>query len=178
MIKIGGLFDLRSLTMLAALFVASPAHSTELVDLLTGQLGVTQAQAEGGAGSLFRLAQQNLSATDFRTVANAIPGIDGLMGAAPALESAGGSALGGGSRTLSGVTSMLGGQTGGLAQQAGDMAGQASGSLGATTALADSFSQLGMGSDMIGQFIPIILDYTESQGGQQAMSLLRSAWLP
>jgi len=36
-----------------------------LVDLLSSQLGVTKDQAEGGTGSIFQLAKQNLSVEDY-----------------------------------------------------------------------------------------------------------------
>lgn len=63
----------------------------ELIGALTKELGVTADQARGGAGSVFALAKSKLSPGDFSQVANAVPGMDGLLKAAPAL---GGSALG------------------------------------------------------------------------------------
>ena len=50
-----------------------------LVDLLTSQLGVTKNQAEGGAGSIFQSAKQNLSVEDFSSIAKAVPGIDKML---------------------------------------------------------------------------------------------------
>jgi len=44
------------------------AEDMELVDLLSSQVGVTTHQAEGGAGSIFQLAKQNLSVEDFASV--------------------------------------------------------------------------------------------------------------
>ena len=41
--------------------------------------------------------------------------------------------------------------------------------------LAQQFSALGMDGGMIEKFIPIVLDYVKSEGGTQAMSLLKSA---
>jgi hypothetical protein len=41
--------------------------------------------------------------------------------------------------------------------------------------LADSFSKLGLAPDMVNQFVPVILDFVQSEGGQQAMTLLKSA---
>lgn len=53
---------------------AKGAASGQLTGLLTKQLGVTQNQAEGGVGSMLKLAQEKLSAGDFDMVAKAVPG--------------------------------------------------------------------------------------------------------
>jgi hypothetical protein len=59
------------------------AADMDLVDLLSSQLGVTKDQAEGGAGSIFQLAKQNLSVKNFSTVAKGVPGIDQMIGRTP-----------------------------------------------------------------------------------------------
>ena len=41
--------------------------------------------------------------------------------------------------------------------------------------LAQQFSALGMESGMIGKFIPVLLDYVKSEGGSEAMNLLKNA---
>ena len=46
-----------------------------------------------------------------------------------------------------------------------------------TAALTDSFSSLGLSPDMVGKYTDIILDYVQSEGGQQAMTLLKNALL-
>jgi hypothetical protein len=56
-----------------------------LVGSLTDQLGVTNEQAIGGAGLLFDYAQEQLPSADFAKIADAVPGIDGLMGQATQL---------------------------------------------------------------------------------------------
>jgi hypothetical protein len=50
-----------------------------LVNLLASQLGVTQNQATGGAGSVLSLAQGKLPPMDFNTLTTLIPGSEGLM---------------------------------------------------------------------------------------------------
>lgn len=47
-------------------------------------------------------------------------------------------------------------------------------SLGGGT-LTDQFSALGMGGDMIGKFVPVLLDYVGSTGGSDTMSMLKGA---
>ena len=41
--------------------------------------------------------------------------------------------------------------------------------------VAQQFSALGMDSGMVGKFIPVLLDYVKSEGGTEAMSLLKNA---
>ncbi|MBN1855632.1 MAG: DUF2780 domain-containing protein [Dehalococcoidia bacterium] len=122
----------------------------ELVDQLTRSLGVSPTQAQGGAGLLLKQAQENLGEGDFSKVSAAVPGIDSLIGAAPA---AGGGALGG----LGKMASGLGGGAGGL------------------LSLAGGFSSLGMDSGMIGKFVPVVLSFVQSKGGDSAKAVLEKA---
>jgi hypothetical protein len=50
------------------------------------------------------------------------------------------------------------------------------GSLGKMAGLYDSFSKLGLSKDMVGQFIPLILDYSKSKGGEIVSNLLKTAF--
>ena len=59
------------------------ATASELVGALTQKLGVTEQQATGGAGAMFGLAQSKLSPDNFRQVARVVPGMEGLLQAAP-----------------------------------------------------------------------------------------------
>jgi hypothetical protein len=117
--------------------------SVELIDQLTKSLGVSEAQAQGGAGMLFKQAKEKLSGDDFSRVSAVVPGIASLIGAAP---SAGGGFLG----------KLFGG------------GGKASGIAG----LAGGFSKLGLDGSMIGKFIPIILSFVQSKGGDGVKSIL------
>ncbi len=119
----------------------------ELTDLLTKGLGVSEAQANGGAGLLFKLAKDKLGAGDFSKVSAVVPGMDSLLGAAPA---AGGGMLGG-------ISKMFGG-AGGLAS------------------LAGGFSKLGMDGSMVSKFVPIILQFVQSKGGDGVKGLLEKVF--
>jgi hypothetical protein len=121
----------------------------ELVQQLVQGAGVSSSQAEGGAGLLFGLVKDQLSSGDFSQVADAVPGIEGLIDAAP--DSGGG--LGG---MLGGVASALGGSE-----------------LGNLASLASGFSKLDLDASMIGKFIPIVLSYLQSQGGDGLASLVK-----
>ncbi|MFH1156090.1 MAG: DUF2780 domain-containing protein [Pseudomonadota bacterium] len=136
-----------------ALVIPVQAEEIGLVDLLVSKLGVTTPQAEGGAGSIFQLAKSNLSTDDFSSIAKSVPGMDSLLAAAP-------KETGGTTGALKGMSSMLGGSAGKL----GGMAG-----------LTGSFEKLGLGSDMVGKFVPVVLDYVNGKGGASVMNLLKSA---
>ncbi|MEM7595151.1 MAG: DUF2780 domain-containing protein, partial [Cyanobacteria bacterium P01_A01_bin.83] len=56
----------------------------ELIQQLTQGLQVDEAQAKGGAGLIFKMAQEQLGDNEFAQVASAIPGISNLIGEAPA----------------------------------------------------------------------------------------------
>ena len=139
-----------SMLFLICCITYTPTYAGDLglVDLLSSQLGVIKGQAEGGAGSIFQLAKQNLSVEDFSSIAKAVPGIDKMMGAAPKLE--------GGS--LKGISSMMG-----------------SNKIGGMASLTSSFEKLGLSGDMVNKFMPIILDYVNKNGGEHAMNLLKGA---
>ena len=127
------LFTLNGCSSVSGL-VGGSAGASPLISLLTSQLGVSNEQATGGASALFGLAKSNLSAGDFSTVSNALPGVGSLLGKAPASSE------------------------GGLAGVAGQ------------------FSQLGMGSDMVGKFTPVVLGYAQSAGGDNVMNLLKGVF--
>jgi len=121
----------------------------ELVQMLVQQLGVSDEQASGGAGLLFKLAQNKLSSGEFVQVADAVPGIEGLISSAP---QAGG----------------LAGALGGLASSFGGGGGQLAG----LAELAGGFKNLDLDSDMIGKFIPIVLSFVQSKGGDTLKQIL------
>ena len=127
------------------------AQTSELVGLLTSQLGVSEPQAAGGAGSLFNFAKGQMSASDFDLVSNALPEIDDLMDSAPQS----------GDGVLGSAGALLGGSSGGQENMAG---------------VADAFSSLGMSPDMVNKFVPEILKYAQSAGNEQAMELLQTAF--
>jgi len=122
------------------------ADTSKLIGSLVDKLGVSEEQATGGAGAIFKEGKNNMSSDDYSQLLNAVPGIDSLISAAPQAGGLGGKA-----------SSLLGGS-------AGSMAG-----------LADSFSKLGLSPEMVNQFVPIVLDFVQSEGGQQTMTLLKNA---
>ena len=119
----------------------------DLLNQLTQGLGITGDQAKGGAGLLFQLAKDKLGDDDFGKVAEAVPGLGDMLKAVPS---------GGIGAVLGGAVSALGG-----GEDAGGLA-----------SLAGGFSQLGLDSGLIQKFIPIILSFVQSKGGDVVKNLL------
>ena len=123
----------------------------DLIQQLTQNLKVDETQAKGGAGLIFKMAREQLGDGDFARVANAVPGISSLIGESPS-----------GGKGIAGAI-------GGLA---GAMGGGSGGQLSNMAALAGGFSQLGLNPGMASKFIPIILSFTQSQGGEGVKNIL------
>ncbi len=143
----------------AALSADSPG-AMELVGILTDKLDVTEDQAAGGAGALFQSAKESLPENDYARVSSAIPGLSRLIEAAPAVsEAAGGFSdkIGGGGKGLEGLAK--------TAQNLDRLAG-----------VQNQFSQLGLDPGMVSRFIPLILDFANSAGGETVMNLLKGVW--
>ena len=121
--------------------------SPELVGMIVKSLKVTPDQAIGGSGALFDLAKSRLKPEEFSQVADAVPGMDGFLKAAP---QQGGSGLGS-------LGSALSGGQGGLASVAG------------------AFGSLGLSPDMVSKFIPVITQFVQAKGGANVASLLMGA---
>jgi hypothetical protein len=124
----------------------------ELIEQLVKNLGVSEDAAKGGAGLLFQMAKDKLGTGDFSKIAGVVPGISDMMKSAP--ESGG---------LLGGIGKIASGFGGGASQ------------LGNLASLAGGFSKLGLDSGMIGKFIPIILTFVQSKGGDVAKALLEKA---
>jgi hypothetical protein len=114
----------------------------ELVGHLAKDLNITPAQAQGGAGALLGLAKSKLTADEFSKVGSALPNIDGLLKAAPAVTGGGG------------VLGNLGGAVGGLAS------------------LAGAFKALGLTPEMALKMAPSLLNFVKGKGAAEAAGLL------
>jgi Protein of unknown function VcgC/VcgE (DUF2780) len=128
------------------------ASQMSLTDTLTRQLGISQNQALGGSGAIFKAAQGNMSPQDFTTLSQSVPEMNDMLSAAPEPDPI--------SSMTGGVSSMMGGSDTNLTS---------------TASLASSFQQLNLSPDMVGKFMPIVTDYIQNTGGQAAAGLLQSA---
>lgn len=123
--------------------------SPELVGNLTKKLSITPEQAIGGSGALFGLAKTRLKPEDFGKVAEAVPGMDGLLKAAPKQDAS--------TDALGALGSMLPGKAGGLAS------------------VATSFKSLGLSPAQAVKFVPIMTKFVDLKGGAKAAELLAGA---
>ncbi|GHC24899.1 hypothetical protein GCM10010082_17050 [Kushneria pakistanensis] len=115
-------------------------QASQLIEQLTGQLGVSKTQAIGGSAALLAAAKSQLGGDQFNQLSNQAPGVDGLLSSAQA---------------LSGSQSMLSRLSG--------MGGNGQG--GNTSSLTSSaFSMLGMDAGMVSQFAPVMLNYLGQEG--------------
>jgi len=128
------------------------AEDSGLIGILTSKLGVSDEQAEGGAGSIFKLAKQGLSDQDYSSLSSKIPGIEKMIGASPEPEEKSG--------LFSSISSMFGGGSDTIDKMAG---------------LKSSFEKLGLDGEMVGKFLPIIYDYVKEKFGEKVMSSLKDA---
>jgi len=139
---------------------SASAGAMNLVKMLTSQLDVTEKQATGGAGSLFGMAKELLPKTDYSKVAGAIPGIGDLIKSAPAV-----------SKTTADSSDKLVDLTQGLGAIT-----EAVGKAGKYAAVYDQFKKLGLDMNMVSKFVPVILSFAESAGGETVMKILKSVW--
>lgn len=121
----------------------------QLTDMLMKGVGVTQAQAQGGAGALLQLAQNKMQAKDFAQLAQVIPNLQNLLSAVPAL------------------------------QQTSTLAGNSGGTISNLLTVVSIFQQLGISPAQMQKFLPLLLDYvnTTQGGGAMMTKLLSSAIL-
>jgi hypothetical protein len=123
----------------------------DLVGTLVSQLGINKDQAQGGAGAIFKAAQDRLGGGEFDKLLGGIPGVKDLLSKAPA--------AGGG----------LGGMLGGLASKMGG------GDMAQAAQLLSAFSSLGLNKDTAMKFIPVIMQFLQSQGGPELVTKVRAA---
>ena len=119
----------------------------ELIDSLTKSLGISGAQAEGGAAVLLKAAKDKLGAAEFDSQLGSVPGLSDLLKKAPA--------AGGG----------LGGLLGGLA---GAMGGNAA----LISSIVGGFGKLGLKAEDAKKFVPIIMGFLRTKVGPDVVSNL------
>ncbi|HJZ79964.1 MAG TPA: DUF2780 domain-containing protein [Pyrinomonadaceae bacterium] len=121
--------------------------SPELVGQLTKQLSIKPEQAIGGLGTIFGFAKTKLKPDDFLKIANVVPGMDGLLKAAPILKP-------NANDPLSQMGTMLPGKAGAIASMGG------------------AFKQLGMSPQMAMKFLPVMTQFLKLKGGANVAGLL------
>jgi len=124
----------------------------ELIDNLTRSLGITGAQAEGGAAVLLKAAKDKLGAAEFDSHLGSVPGLGDLLKKAP--SSGGGGGLGG----------LLGG-----------LAGAMGGNAALISTVLGGFGKLGLKAEDAKKFVPIILGFLRTKVGPDVVSKLEAA---
>ncbi|WP_428618124.1 DUF2780 domain-containing protein [Shewanella sp.] len=127
---------------------ATQTQNNDLVGSVMSQLSLNQNQAEGGLGSLLSLAKTTLGGDSFGPIAEAIPGIDGLLSAAPQLDSDSGMS--------------------GLLSKAGDLGS----SLQGGAKVYDSFEKLGISKELAMPMVDIVKGYLDANAGAGTTDLL------
>lgn len=125
---------------------AAAKASPELVGALSKEIGASPEQAAGAAGALFGVAQSRLKPEEFSQVSAAVPGMDALLKASPALGAA--------PTGTAGALSQLGGSAAGLG------------------AAASAFSKLGLSPGLVAKAVPILTSFVSKSGGANVGSLL------
>ena len=135
----------------ASTAAAAVKGSPDLVNALSKELGSTPEQAAGAAGALFGLAKTRLTSDQFAQIAQAVPGMDSLLSAAPPAGTSGtGSGIGGA------LPSIPGGAAG-------------------LSSATSAFSKLGLRPDMVAKAIPVLSSFVSKSGGADVANLLTGA---
>jgi hypothetical protein len=127
---------------------AAAKASPELIGALSKKIGATPEQAAGAAGALFGLAKSRLEPDQFSKLAQAVPGMDSLLKAAPAAEGAGASG---------GALEQIAGKVGGL------------------PAVASAFSKLGLKPEMAPKAAAALVSFVTKSGGSGLGKVLAGA---
>ena len=116
---------IRFATLLCLALVPAFAKAGALTDLLIAQVGVSQFQADGGVGSIFKLARVQMTPENFQKLRTVVPGLDTYLGAAPVFLPNEAPATG--ARSGAGQTAALTGLAGGGSAQGAQLASLAGG---------------------------------------------------
>ena len=127
----------------------STAVQGSLTDTLVKQLNISNEQAQGGAGALFRLAKSKLDAGQFAVLSKAVPEMDSLLSKAP--------------------------KQSGLAGGASSALGEANNPYGNLAGLASAFKVLNLSPDKVDEFVPVVVDYVSAKSGALTGNMLQSA---
>ncbi len=136
----------------SALQPTVPVQTGSLIELLVKKTGATGNQAQAGAGALFQIAKAKMQGDLFAKLEQSVPGMQGMLGAAPVLS-----------------------QQNGLVGRLSSMAGASGGTAGTLISAASSFQQLGMSPAMVQQFVPLVISYVKNQGNDALVNSLSTA---
>jgi len=142
--------SLKSMVGLSEEKAATP-NISDMVSSVSDPLGVTQAQANGGLGSLFNYVKNHISSEQFKQLSAALPGVEALLNAAPDISTMSSEA---------GLSGLM------------DKAANYNESLNAINNVRKQFESLGLEPEMIMQFATKAKAYLDTEEGKQAQALL------
>lgn len=119
----------------------------DFIKLAVEQLGINEDQGRSAAGGVFDLIKKQMADGDFAELANKLPGLDGLLEAAPSGDGGGGGLLGA-------AASMLGGKAGAA--------------LDLTKVLQDA----GLDLEQAGPFLKLLVDFLKDKLGDSDLGKL------
>lgn len=137
--------------LLIGVFMAATtmqAQTSDLVNMLTKEMGISKKQAEGGAGSIFNMAKETMSKDDFGSLSDVVPDMSGLLGAVPGMGK---------------KKSML---------------GSAASSLTGMPAVVNAFGKLGLKESHIKVMTPLLVNYVEDKGGKALSQMFMKSVMP
>lgn len=126
-----------------------------LISSVSSNLGVTEAQSEGGLASLFNYVKGNLSGTDYSELAGNIPGLEGLLSSVP---------------ETSGSSSSKSDALYGLLNKASEYSSTAK----SINDLKQQFEALGLTPEMISSFVSQASSYFRSENNTETQSIFQS----
>jgi len=127
--------------------------SSELIDKLVLELGITREQAQGGAGLILQWAQAHMTSDEFQIVADSIPAISDVIGKSPIAKV-----------PTPGGPSYLGWWA---------WFKQLCSGLGSLTPLVGPLKQLGLPAKKVEPMVAAVLHYFHAQGGSEVELLLK-----
>jgi len=125
---------------------AAAKANPELTSALSKEIGGSQEEAAGAAGLLFGLAKSRLKADEFSQVANAVPGMDAILKAAPSASAAAGGP--------------------------GDPLSQLAGTVASIPAVASQFKRIGLSPAMAPKAASALVSFVTKSGGAGVGALL------
>ncbi len=128
--------------------LTTQAQTSDLVGMLTKEMGISEKQAEGGAGSIFNMAKETMSKNDFSTLSEVVPDMSGLLSAVPGMGK---------------KKSML---------------GSATSALTGMPAVVNAFGKLGLKESHIQLMTPLLVNYVEDKGGKALSSMFMKSVMP
>lgn len=128
------------------------AEQGSLTETLVNKLGITTEQAQGGAGAIFETAKGKLDKEQFAKLSESVPEMETLLNAVPKQS----------------------GSLGGLPDEVSAALGDEAKSYGDLAELASSFKELKLSPDMVDEFVPVVVDYVRTNGGELTANMLQS----